>query len=150
GVPVLVARLFNPVGAGMPERLALPEFAGQIGAGMATLHVGDLDVARDFIHVTEAARLIVALASDPANFGRVVNVCSGVSIPLRQMVEQMIRRAGRPIELLTDPARLRPGEMRDLRGDTSRLRAAGLRVTPLDIADLAAELILPAAKGSAT
>ena len=126
GLPVLVARLFNPVGASMPTGLALPSFAAQIVAGARVLRVGDLDVARDFIDVEEAARLIVALASDSQNFGQVVNICSGTATVLRSLVDRMVQLANRPVDIVTDPARMRAGEMRTLRGDTERLLAAGL------------------------
>ena len=126
GLKVLVARLFNPVGAGMPAGLALPSFAAQIRAADRVLRVGNLDVARDFIDVAEAARLIVALAGDPARLGQTVNICSGVATRLRPLVEAMIRLSGRDIAIEVDPARVRPGEMRVLTGSIARLRAAGL------------------------
>lgn len=136
GVPVLVARLFNPVGANMPAGLALPSFAAQIVGGARELRVGDLDVARDFIDVAEAARLIVALASDSRNFGRVVNICSGTATVLRSLVDRMVKLANRPIDIATDPARMRAGEMRTLRGDTGRLLAAGLTPAAPDFGKL--------------
>ena len=139
GLPVLVARLFNPVGASMPAGLALPSFAAQIVAGARVLRVGDLDVARDFIDVAEAARLIVALASDSRNFGQVVNICSGTATVLRSLVDRMVQLADRQIDIVTDPARIRPGEMRTLRGDIRRLLAAGLPPVAPDFG-----LVLPA------
>lgn len=146
GLRVLIARPFNLVGAGMPPRLALPSFAAQIGAAADTLAVGNLDVARDFIDVAEAARLIVALAADPARYGPVserpvVNICSGLATPLRPLVEGLIRLAGRPIRIVVDPGRLRPGEMRTLTGDTSRLRDAGLVPKAPDFARLLPTLL---------
>ena len=141
GLKVLVARLFNPVGAGMPRRLALASFAAQIRAAGPKLEVGDLDVARDFIDVNEAAMLVVALAADPGNFGQVVNICSGTTVRLRPLVEKMIRLAGQPIEIAVVPTRLRVGEMRVLCGDTARLRAAGLTVRPPDFSILLPDLL---------
>ena len=128
GMEVLIARLFNPVGSGMPGRLALRSFAAQIRAGKNVLEVGDLEVARDFIDVDEAARLMVALAADRRNFGQIINICSGAAMLLRPLVDELVRLAGRPVDIVVDPARLRPGEMRTFRGDTGRLRAAGLSV----------------------
>jgi len=141
GLKVLVARLFNPVGAGMPAGLALPSFAAQIRAADRVLRVGNLDVARDFIDVAEAARLIVALAGDPARFGQVVNICSGVATPLRPLVEAMIRLSGRDIAIAVDPTRVRPGEMRVLTGSIARLRAAGLLPEAPDFARLLPALL---------
>ena len=141
GMPVMIARLFNPVGPDMPRQLALAEFVRQIHDETSALLVGNLDVARDFLHVTEAARIIVGLASDRKNFGQVINVCSGVAICLRRVVEELTRLADRPITITTDPSRLRTGEMRSLRGDATRLRGAGLEVDPPDPSRLAMELL---------
>jgi GDP-4-dehydro-6-deoxy-D-mannose reductase len=130
GFGVLVARIFNPVGPGMPRHLALAGFAGQLrgpeaGQG-SVLHVGDLDVERDFIGVAEAARLISALGAAPENFGEVYNICSGRAFALRPLVEELVRLSGRRVSLVTGPARLRPGEARVFFGSTGRLAARGL------------------------
>ena len=139
GYPVLIARIFNPVGVGMPSRLALASFAEQLGIADNVLVTGDLDVARDFVDVVDVARLIVALASRLDNYGQVFNVCSGTTFQLRPLVEEMIRLTGRQIRLSVSPARLRPGDMRVLCGDIARLQAAGLSVKPPDFS-----VILPA------
>ena len=149
GMPVLIARLFNLVGSGMPSRLALASFAAQIRAGTTQLRVGDLDVARDFIDVTEAARLIAALAAQRDQFGQVINICSGTATALRPLVEELVRLAERPIEIVVDPARLRPGEMPTLCGDTSKLRALGYRCPGARFRAAAAGIVARRANGRA-
>jgi nucleoside-diphosphate-sugar epimerase len=147
GSKVIVARIWNPIGPGMSRRLALGAFAAEIAAmpsGGGALHVGNLDVARDFIDVREAARLLVAVARRPQAFGQVVNVCSGRSWQLRTLVDRMIALTGRPIALLVDPGRVRSGEPPALYGDTTRLRQFGLEPAPPDF-----DAILPALLGSA-
>ena len=69
GLPIVVARLWNPVGPGLPQHFALASFAQQIAAlpcAGGTLHVGNLDVERDFLDVRESVRLIAALGCNPA------------------------------------------------------------------------------------
>lgn len=141
GLRVLVARIFNPVGAGMPRRLALASFARQLREGCESLTVGDLGVARDFIHVTEVARLIAALASRQEAYGGVFNICSGEAFQLRPLVQQMIRLSGRPVRLDVSPALLRPGEMQQFRGSVDRLTAAGLSVQVPDFSRILPELL---------
>jgi GDP-4-dehydro-6-deoxy-D-mannose reductase len=140
GTAVLVARMFNPLGVGMPPHLALASFAEQLRQGASRLLVGDLDVARDFIDVAEGARLIVSLAGALQNYGRVYNICSGTAVILRPLVEELIRLSGHAVELVVDRDRLRPGEARVLFGDTARLRATGISVNPPDFAMLLASL----------
>ena len=79
GGRVLVARIFNPIGPGMPPHLALGAFDRQIAAlppHGGILRTGNLDVARDFIDVELVARALRLLARHP-DAGGVVNVCSG-------------------------------------------------------------------------
>jgi len=144
GLRVLVARIWNPVGRDMPGHLALASFASQIAAMPAEggrLHVGNLDVARDFIDVREAARLIAGLADRPEAYGAVCNICSGRAYTLRALVDEMIRFSGRRIELVVDPARVRAGEAKELRGDTARLRQFGLDPAAPDFGAILPELL---------
>jgi nucleoside-diphosphate-sugar epimerase len=141
GLRVLVARIFNPVGVGMPQGLALASFAAQVKNGCDILRVGNLDVTRDFIAVEEAVRLIAALASGGQHYGQVVNICSGHGTYLRFLVEGLIDFSGRQIELEVSPARVRLGEMSHFYGDTSRLRAAGLTVQTPDFSQILPQLL---------
>jgi nucleoside-diphosphate-sugar epimerase len=136
GCPVLVARIFNPVGAGMPAHLALASFARQIREGASELAVGNLDVTRDFVTVEAVAAAVVALAAEPRNFGQVFNICSGVEYSLRPLVEDLIRLSGQEVRLTIATDRLRPGEMPRFVGDTSRLHAAGVTVPAPDFSQL--------------
>ena len=151
GMPVVIARLWNPVGPGMPRRLALASFAHQIAAFPrpgGTLHVGNLDVERDFLDVREAARLIAGLARNPDAIGTLVNVCSGRPYRLRPLVEAMAAKAERTVEIVVEPHRLRPGEPPVLFGDTSRLAALGLHPAQPDFDGLLDELIADAQSDS--
>jgi GDP-4-dehydro-6-deoxy-D-mannose reductase len=145
GLNVVVARIFNPIGSGMPGHLALANFARQIRLGATALRVGDLDVERDFIDATETGRLIVALAAnlpsrDERN-GIVWNICSGQAFSLRNLVDELVRLCGRSVTLEIDPARLRPGQMRSFRGSTARLAEAGVFPKPPDFATLLPQLL---------
>ena len=127
GLPVLVVRLFNPVGPGMPVGLALPSFARQIMDPATTvMRAGDLLVARDFIDVAEAARILISLAAMPCFPWPLVNLCSGQAWRLGNLLEQMIALSGRKLRVERDPALQRPGDMPVLLGDTSRLVSVGL------------------------
>ena len=91
GLPLVIARLWNPVGPGLPNHFALASFAQQIATlprSGGTLHVGNLDVERDFLDVRESVRLIAALGCNTAARGQVVNVCSGRSYRLRPPSKQ--------------------------------------------------------------
>jgi nucleoside-diphosphate-sugar epimerase len=128
GLPVLVVRLFNPVGVGMPRRLALPSFARQLAGPEAklTLRVGNLSVQRDLIDVEEAVRLLLGLAAMQGWPWSVVNVCSGRAYRLGDLLDGLIAASGAEVRVEVDPALMRPGDMPVLTGSTERLRSVGL------------------------
>lgn len=148
GLPVVVARLFNPIGPGMPKSLALGSFAHQVAA-MGTrggvLATGDLDVVRDFMDIRVAAKLLVdlALASDVA--GEVVNVCTGSGQRLLDLTQRLIAVSGVPVELQHDDSRRGNSDVRAFVGDPSRLRALDLHPDPSEM-DPILEAILRAAR----
>ena len=143
GQQVLVARLFNPVGVGMPGELALPSFARQIvGSGPCpVVRVGDLTARRDFLNVDEAARLLLALAAMPHWPWPVVNVCSGRAYRLGDLLDGLIAANGLRVRVEVDPALIRPGDMPILTGSTERLTAVGLAPTAPDFSVLLPHLL---------
>jgi nucleoside-diphosphate-sugar epimerase len=128
GLPVLVARLFNPVGVGMPAHLALPSFAQQIVrlGSRSTLRVGNLSTRRDFIDVEEAARLLVELAILPNWPWPLVNLCSGRAFRIGELLEGLVAAAGATITTEASPLLTRPDDMPVLVGDTTRLNSVNL------------------------
>lgn len=143
GLPVVVARLFNPVGAGMPEHLALGSFARQIAgmpAGGGVLATGDLDVERDFVGVRDVAAILLALTRLPEVPG-IIDVCTGRATSLRRLVEALVAADGRPITLRQDPARRGVTTLRRHQGTGRRLAALGLLPPPPDPDVLAREIL---------
>lgn len=151
GLPVLVARLFNPVGVGMPRGLALPSFARQIvGPGaQPILRVGDLSAERDFLDVGEAARLLVALAALPDWPWPLVNLCSGRAYCVGDLLARMVAFSNAPVRIEMDPALMRSGDMPILTGSTERLVSVGLAPQAPDFSVLLPRL-LAEARGVAT
>lgn len=148
GLPVVVARLFNPIGAGMPKSLALGSFAHQIasmGPRGGVLSTGDLDVVRDFMDIRVAAQLLVdlALASDAGE--EVVNICTGSGQRLLDLTQRLIAVSGVQVELRHDESRRGNSDVRVFVGDPSRLKALGLHVEPSPM-DSVLEAILRGAR----
>lgn len=139
GANLVVARIWNPVGPGMPLHLALAGFAAQITAMPkrgGVLHVGNLEVERDFIDVVEAARILIELGRHKAARGKIANVCSGQVWRLGDLVNSMIYLSSRVITVKVDQSRLRPGETIRLFGATTRLRELGITPVAPDFATL--------------
>jgi nucleoside-diphosphate-sugar epimerase len=133
GQPVAIARLFNPVGPGMPGNLAFSAIAHRLASGSPTLATGNIDVARDFLSIDEAARIIADIARSPAAAGEIVNVCSGIAQPLRDGVERMIARTGRLVRLERDAGLDRSVDPPVIVGDVRKLASLGIRPASSDI-----------------
>ncbi len=135
GTRVLVARLFNPVGPGMPPYLAISDFARQVfmadSAGGVVV-TGDIDVERDFIDIADVATSLIHLVRQPAA-GGIVNVCSGVPTKLRRFIDRLIVHSGKRLRVEVDPMRLRQGERRIIVGSTERLASLGAMAPPIDV-----------------
>jgi nucleoside-diphosphate-sugar epimerase len=138
GTPVLVARIFNPIGPNMPAYLALGGFAQQIASlqgSCGVLQTGNLHVFRDFIDVDQVTRAFWLLAQNPDARG-VVNVCSGQATELSLLVQILIHASGKDVAIETVPARMRRWEPAVVIGSTARIASLGAAQPEADYVDL--------------
>lgn len=114
GLDVVIARGFNQIGPSQGAKFAIADFAAGIAriaaGGDPVLRVGNLDAERDFLDVRDAVQAYVLLAQRGAA-GEIYNVCSGRALSVRAVLGELIRIARVPVEVRTDPARLRPAEI---------------------------------------
>jgi GDP-4-dehydro-6-deoxy-D-mannose reductase len=134
GGALVVARTFNLVGPGVPQRLFPGSLAAQIVAAERgaepIIRVGRLDSARDYLDVRDAARAYVALATRPPGEPAVFNVCAGVARSCLELAQEFISAARVPVRLEQDTTRLQVGDVDTQRGTAARLeRATGWRPT---------------------
>jgi GDP-4-dehydro-6-deoxy-D-mannose reductase len=121
---VNVARVFNPVGPGMPPALAFAEFATQLLSSSKdpmTLLAGDLDARRDFVDVRDTARALVAIALR-GRPGLVYHVGTGQSRTVREGLEHLIRLSGRSVRVCADPRRRSRKGPSDSRANIGRIQ----------------------------
>ena len=127
GLDVLRARPFNHTGPGQEPRFFVPNMARQIveadGSGAGELLTGNLAVGRELLDVRDVVRAYRLLV-ERGTRGEVYNICTGRSIVLDRVVRMLLDLAGSDLKVTTDPSRLRPVDLSDMRGDPSRLRQA--------------------------
>lgn len=128
GWPVMVARPFNHIGTGQADSFVIASAAQQIcrikqGLQAPELAVGDIDVTRDFLDVSDVVSAYLALLArgEP---GQVYNICSGVEQSIRSLIEQLADLAQVDVQLIQDPARLRRAEQRRVCGNHAKLHQA--------------------------
>jgi GDP-4-dehydro-6-deoxy-D-mannose reductase len=116
---VLVVRPFNHIGPGQSPAFAVSAFAKRIveaeRSGATSLLVGNLATRRDFTDVRDVVAAYRRLAED-GRPGETTNVCSGEDVAMAEVVELLLERSGRSIELVVDPSLLRPVDVPVLRG----------------------------------
>ena len=125
-LPIMRARPFNHIGPGQNDRFVAPAFAMQIagieeGQREAVINVGNLTAKRDFTDVRDivrAYRLIV----EKGRPGEAYNVASGVAHSIGRLLEILLGLSEIDIEVRVDPARLRPVDVPEIRGDSGKLR----------------------------
>jgi nucleoside-diphosphate-sugar epimerase len=122
---VIVGRVFNPIGPGIPETQAFGRFAARLsepGPDPLTLSVGDLEPRRDFIDVRDVARAMILLA-EHGHSRHAYHIGTGNSHRVRDGLDHLIALSGRKVNVQVDPSlRIRRGPA-DSRADISRIVA---------------------------
>lgn len=127
GLDVRVARAFNHIGPRQDPSFAASGFARRIAdieAGRwpsPEISVGNLDAEREATDVRDTVRAYHRIVEAGAP-GRTYNVCSGQAVPIRTVLDVLLRKARIPIAVKIDPARLRPNDLPILTGDPGRIQ----------------------------
>jgi len=125
--PVCVVRPFNTFGPRQSERAIIPTIVVQALRNAEPLRLGSLEPRRDLLYVTDTVRGFLAIAGSPQAIGRAVNVGTGTSHNVRELVEVVGRVVGRELHVVQDAERIRPerSEVMELRANASVARSFG-------------------------
>jgi NDP-hexose 4-ketoreductase len=100
GLDAVVLRVFNPVGPGSPENSLPGRLAAQLRQAVADgtdVRLGPLDAVRDFVDARDVADAVVAAATAVALPNPVLNIGSGLGLPVRTLVKELVAISGRPV-----------------------------------------------------
>lgn len=118
GLDVVCFRAFNHTGPGQTQDYIVPAFASQVakveqGRGEAKISVGDLNVMRDFLDVRDVADAYVRALGHSTfeHEDRVMNIASGKATMISDILKMLLCEAERDIEVVVDPAKLRPNQI---------------------------------------
>ena len=125
-----IGRIFNVYGPGDPNPHVIPEVVAQLqpqlGSGArAVLQLGNLEPARDYVHVTDAAAAVYLLSTSDDVPEGTYNIGSGIATSVSDLVSIAEDVVGRSIEVEQAQARKRKVDRPMLLSDASRLRALG-------------------------
>lgn len=124
GLRTVVTRGFNHTGPRRGDYFATSSFAKQIAeieldSRPPVVMVGDLESKRDWSDVRDTVRGYW-LALEKGEPGEVYNVGSGVTRSVGQMLETLLGFTKVRIDVKTDPARLRPSDVKILWSDCTK------------------------------
>jgi UDP-glucose 4-epimerase len=122
GTPVIIGRFFNAFGPNETNPHLIPEIQKQVRGGARTLHLGNLDPKRDFIHTEDMSRAMAALLNAGLTGVEVFNIGRGIEYSVREIVDAFARQLGEPLHIEVDPARVRKVERMHLLADVGKLK----------------------------
>src|SRR5438874_2703796 len=128
GLPCVALRFFNVYGPRQDPNseyaAAIPRFVTRLLSGQRPLVFGDGLQTRDFVHVKDVVRAHLLAAMAPAAPGEVVNVASGKTASLLELIA-LIKNAVGPAAAQLDPEHQpnRAGDLRASSADLSKARA---------------------------
>lgn len=132
-LPLFIVRPFNYTGVGQDEKFLIPKIISHFKAKKPVIELGNLDVWREFGDVRSVAHIYKKLIETcPA--GETLNICTGTTYSLREVVGLCEKITGHRIEIKVNPEFVRANEVRELTGDNSRLKQCigDLRTRPLE------------------
>ncbi len=131
-LPIIMTRPFNYTGVGQSDKFLLPKIVDHFRRRVAVIELGNIDVARDFQDVRFVADAYRRLL-DANAVGQVVNLCSGQSHTLTEVIQMMEQIAGYQIEVRVNTAFVRSNEVARLTGSNRKLQGliGPLKIIPL-------------------
>jgi NAD dependent epimerase/dehydratase len=110
GLPVVIVRPFNTFGPRQSDRAIVPTILAQLVLGRPYLCLGSLDPERDLTYVSDTADGMLALGACDAAIGKAVNLGTGSSLSIGELVQKCLKITGREVSIVVDQARVRPAD----------------------------------------
>lgn len=122
---ICLARCFTLSGPGQAKGFVITDFASGIAeiekGTKEYLAVGNLESARDFTHVKDAAKAYRLIAEKGIK-GEIYNISSAKTYRLQDVLNKLISMSNKEIVVKQDPARMRPSDTPVICGNNSKLK----------------------------
>lgn len=117
-----MSRTFNVVGRGLSPNLSIASFVNQClqAKDGDSIYVGNLDSKRDFIDISDAVDAYWKILCLPS-CGNVYNVCSGMSYSIKELLDYLIEKSGKKINVEIKPEYVKKNDIPDSRGCMKKL-----------------------------
>jgi NAD dependent epimerase/dehydratase len=120
---VILARPFNTYGPRQSMRAVIPAILAQLFSGSAQIELGNLSARRDFCFVRDTVEFLVNLSLSEHAIGEAVNIGTGNSISINDLVELIFEISGmqKPIKVTENRLRPEKSEVDNLECDPTKL-----------------------------
>ena len=115
-----IVRPFNYTGVGQDERFLIPKIVKHFLNKEPVIELGNLDVWREFGDVRTVATVYRMLIEN-CPVDETLNVCTGQTYSLKEVIALCEKLTGHKIEIKVNPEFVRENEVRELKGDNSKL-----------------------------
>jgi UDP-glucose 4-epimerase len=120
----VIGRLFNLYGPNETNPHIIPETISQIRKDRSgVLRLGSMTPRRDLVYVADAARAVIEMIEKSEPGITTVNIGTGVSVSMQEIVEEIACISGRKLAVETDSAKLRVLDRPHLQADVTALRS---------------------------
>ncbi|MGO9646787.1 MAG: NAD-dependent epimerase/dehydratase family protein [Terriglobales bacterium] len=120
----VIGRLFNMYGPRETTPHILPDIIHQLRAPeTSVLRLGDITPKRDLVPVCDAARAVIDTVLKSAPGVTTVNIGTGVSVSVEEVLARISQLIGRPLRAEIDPDKLRAVERPHLQADIGALQS---------------------------
>jgi nucleoside-diphosphate-sugar epimerase len=121
-LPIVITRPFNYTGPGQADHFLIPKIVKHFRERAPFIELGNLYVSRDYSDVEDVVGAYVALLESDVR-SEVVNICSGRTLALLDIIAMMKDISGHDIDVRVNPDFVRENEVPRLVGSGERLRS---------------------------
>lgn len=125
GLDAVTVRPFNHIGPGQGEGFILPDLYAQLttAGGGGEILVGNLETKRDYTDVRDIVAGYKALALADKLQHNLYNICSGRSLSGKDILALLQKASGiEDVQVTVEQSKIRPTDIMDIYGDSSRLQ----------------------------
>lgn len=118
---IVITRPFNYTGVGQESHFLVPKIISHFQTKKAVIELGNLDTFREYNDVRFVSQIYINLLASTFKSG-VVNISSGKTHSISEILHTMERIASHSIEVKVNDKFVRKNEIKELKGSTSKLK----------------------------
>lgn len=123
---IIITRPFNYTGVGHDKKFLIPKIVKSYQEGKKEIKLGNLDISREFNDVRDICTIYRNLLDSSLSSG-ILNLCSGRTNSIMEIIDAMDIIAGYKMKIKTDLKFVRNNEIKELSGNKNKLE----KVVPL-------------------